>query len=73
MRLPSSLLPILVVLLAGCATRNRDGERFQGSWEVASVERNGTADPKQIGSRLTFAGNEVRFDAKVAEIADGTR
>jgi hypothetical protein len=46
-----------------------------GTWEVASVHRDGALDPAQVGGLLRFEGNEVSFESKkppVLAIADGT-
>ena len=46
--------------------------KLEGSWEVTSVQRDGEADPMQIGARLTFTGNEVKFQPTVLDFVDGT-
>ena len=60
---------LLVAVSAGCATRSDvdaerskvDAERLEGKWEVAAVHRNGALDPTEVGSTLTFTGNNVHF------------
>jgi hypothetical protein len=55
-------LSLLVGVSAGCSTRsNIDAERLQGGWRVASVERNGAADHKNVGSTLYFNEKGVQF------------
>jgi hypothetical protein len=75
-----------VALLVGCRSSNQpaaggeaesldgswEAESLDGSWEVTSVQRDGEPDLLQVGARLTFTGNEVHFQPKTVQFADGT-
>jgi hypothetical protein len=41
-----------------------DAPELQGAWEITSVQRDGVADPTQVGSILTIAGNAATFQPK---------
>lgn len=45
-------------------------ERLQGTWVVASVERNGAAESRHVGAVLTFEGNVARFQPKELQKVD---
>jgi hypothetical protein len=38
-----------------------DTKIFQGTWEIVSVEREGSPDPSPVGYTLRFIGNEAHF------------
>jgi hypothetical protein len=63
-----AILVLLAAALAGTWAGNQEvlapeGRKLQGTWEVTSVEKNGQPDPTQVGSRLTFSGRRVIFQA----------
>jgi hypothetical protein len=47
---------------------NGDAARLQGSWEIVSVQRDGSADLLPVGSTLVFSGDEVRFEWRVLNL-----
>jgi hypothetical protein len=69
-----AILAALAVLLAGGTSSNQgaQAERFEGSWEITSVQRDGEPDPLQVGAQMTFTVNEVAFQPKAVQINDGT-
>lgn len=72
-----AMMGVVAAFLAACFSHDVSGTapdptRLQGTWEVVSVERDGQPDPVQVGAHLTFAGNEVAFQARAPEIFDGT-
>jgi hypothetical protein len=76
-RIRVAVLGVAVALLVGSGGSNQpaDGggaESLRGSWEVASVQRDGEPDPLQVGAQLTFTGNEVKFRPKAVQFTDGT-
>jgi hypothetical protein len=38
-----------------------DTKKFQGTWEIVSVERGGSPDPSPVGYTLKFIGDEAHF------------
>ena len=38
-----------------------DTKELQGTWEIVSVEREGSPDPSPVGYTLKFIGNEAHF------------
>jgi len=38
-----------------------DTKKLQGTWEIVSVEREGSPDPSPVGYTLRFIGNEAHF------------
>jgi len=40
---------------------------LDGTWEILSVHRDGVLDPVQVGAKLTFANEEVKFQPNVRE------
>jgi len=71
-RIPSAAFGFALTLLAGCINRHSttptlNPEVLAGAWEVTSVQRDGEPDPLQVGARLTFTGNEVKFQPNAAE------
>jgi hypothetical protein len=38
-----------------------DTKKLQGTWEIVSVEREGSPDPSPVGYTLKFIGNEAHF------------
>jgi hypothetical protein len=60
------------ICLAPAPTAKLEAKRLEGSWEITSVQRDGEPDRLQIGARLIFAGNEVKFLPKAREFVDGT-
>lgn len=48
-------------------------ERLQGTWVVASVQRNGVVEPGHVGALLTFEGNVARFQPKELQKVDLAR
>ena len=76
-RIQLVVLGVALVLLIGCRSSNppageAEAEPLEGSWEVTSVQRDGEPDLLQVGARLTFTGNEVQFQPKAVQFADGT-
>jgi hypothetical protein len=76
-RIRLAALGIAVVLLIGGRGSNQPAEggetdSLQGSWEVASVQRDGEPDLLQVGAQLTFTGHEVTFQPKAVQFVDGT-
>ena len=72
-----AMLGVAVALLIGCRSSNQpapggEAESLEGSWEVASVQRDGEPDPLQVGARMSFTSNEVKFQPKAVQFADGT-
>ena len=66
-----------VALLIGCRSSDQaaalgEAPSVEGSWEVTSVQRDGELDPVQVGARMTFTGDEVKFAPKAVQIDDGT-
>ncbi len=71
-RIPLTALGFTLALLAGCTNRDSTTaalypDVLAGAWEVTSVQRDGEPDPLQVGARLTFTGNEVKFQPNAAE------
>ena len=76
-RIRLAVLGVAVALLVGCrgSRQPADGgeaECLEGSWEVASVQRDGEPDPLQVGARMSFTSNKVKFQPKAVQFADGT-
>jgi len=76
-RIPLAVLGVAVALLIGCRSGNQpadggEAESLKGSWEVTSVQRDGEPDLLQVGAQMTFTGDEVKFQPKAVQIADGT-
>jgi len=70
-----AVLGVAVALLVGCRSSTPDGgqsESLQGSWEVASVQRDGEPDLLQVGAQMTFTGKKVKFQPKAVQFIDGT-
>ena len=68
---------VAVGLLIGCISGNQpadgmEGESLEGTWEVASIQRDGEPDPLQVGAQITFTSNEVKFQPKAVQFVDGT-
>ena len=71
-RFPLAALGFTLTLLVGCMNRDSttailDPDVLAGAWEITSVQRDGEPDPLQVGARLTFTGNEVKFQPNAAE------
>jgi hypothetical protein len=46
-----------------------DGQsELDGLWRIVSVQRDGLADPVQVGAFLTFANGEVKFWPQVPQL-----
>ncbi len=41
---------------------------LDGTWEILSVDRDGEADPIQVGARLTFTNGEVKFQPNIQQV-----
>jgi hypothetical protein len=69
------LLGVALTLPGGCssdqAATGGKPEPLDGSWVVTSVQREGKPDPLQVGAKVTFLGNQVTFQPKVAHFVDG--
>jgi hypothetical protein len=73
-RIRLAILGVAAALLIGGSSNQPAGWEaawLQGSWEITSVERDGEWD-LQVGARMTFTGNEVKFEPKAVQFVDGT-
>jgi len=76
-RIRWAIVGVAMALQAGCGSNNQPAEgggvdRLEGSWEVTMVQRDGEADPLQLGAQMTFTGNAVTFQPKAMQVVDYT-
>jgi hypothetical protein len=49
-----------------------DTKKLQGTWEIVSVEREGSPDPSPVGYTLRFIGNEAHFQVPLDRLVNST-